>query len=107
MNVNKTDVAADVRSGRVCVIGSRTDDPGRQPIAGSTPSPCAECGHDVMLSPATRRRMTDLSVVRCADCAIIVAESRNERWIDPGRNDDQLSEMAENDIDPKRWYGEK
>lgn len=102
---NQQDVDKDLLSGHIAVIGSLTDDPGRQLIAGSTPSPCAECRRDVMLSPTTRRLMSDRSVVLCVDCAVIIAESRGEAWIDPGRNDEQLREMAANRIEPKRWCG--
>lgn len=34
------DVAADVKSGHVAMIGSLADDPDRNPIEGSTSSPC-------------------------------------------------------------------
>lgn len=102
----QNEIDAAVSAGRVTVIGSRTDDPKRQPIEGSTPSPCAECSRDVMLSPATRRHMTELSVVLCLDCAAAVSETRNKPWINPGRNDDQMREMEANGIEPKRWYGE-
>lgn len=101
MHVGQQDITHNVSSGHIVMIGSRTDDPSRRPIAGSTPSPCAECQEDVMLSPASRRRMTELSVVLCVECAVAVAESRNEPWIDPGRNDDQLQEMKANGIEPK------
>ena len=98
------DIAEDLRTGRIAVIGSRTDDPYRRPIAGSTPSPCSECERDVMVSPATRRRMTEASVVLCADCAIAVARFRDEPWLDPGRTDDQMEEMEANGLEPKRFY---
>lgn len=101
MHANQQNIADDVLSGRIAMIGSRTDDPSRRPIAKSTPSPCAECKANVMLSPASRRRMTELSVVLCVECAVAVAESRNEPWIYPGRNDDQLQEMKANGIEPK------
>ena len=105
MPMNKQDINNAVSSGNVAVIGSCVHDPCRRHITGSTPSPCAECDRSVILSPATRRRMTDLTLVLCTDCAVAVAEARNEPWIHPGRNDDQLREMVANGIEPERWYG--
>jgi len=106
MTISSQDVVKDIQSGHIAVIGSRTDDPGRLPIAGSTPSPCVKCSRDVMISPATRQGMTGLSVVLCTDCAVVVAEARGEPWIHPGRSDDQLREMADNGHTPERWYGQ-
>ena len=103
MRTNEQDITTAVSSGHVAVIGSLVRDPGRRPVTGSTPSPCKECKREVMLSPATRRRMTDLSVVLCINCAAAVAKSRNKPWINPGYNDEQLREMEANGIQPKRW----
>ena len=100
MHANQQEIANDISSGHIAVIGARTDDPERRPIAGSTPSPCAECASEVMLSPATRRRMTELSAVLCVECAAAGAAARNERWIVADRSDEQLQEMAVNGVKP-------
>jgi len=100
IKMKSAEIQEAVRLGRVAVIGSLVDDPGRRPIEGSTPLPCSRCSRAVMLSPATRRRMTDLSVVLCVDCAVAIAEERGELWENPGYNEDQLREMAANGIKP-------
>ncbi len=100
--MNQQDIADDIATGYVAVIGCLTTDPDRNPIAGSTPTPCRECDEDVMLAPATRQRMTELSIVLCVECAVAVAKVRNQPWIDAGRSVAQLQEMKDNGIEPRR-----
>ena len=94
--MNNHEVMRDVNEGRFAVIASRTVDPQRRQIAGSTPWPCCHCNAEVMISPATRERMTELSIVLCRECAIAEAERRGEKWIDPGRSQKQLAELRAN-----------
>lgn len=87
----------------IALCCSRTDDPGRLPIAGSTPERCRRCGAEVMVSPASRRRMLPGDWILCIDCFAAIAEERGSKWIDPGRSDEQLAELAANGHEPKRF----
>jgi len=60
-----------------------------------------------MVSPASRRRMRPGDVFLCIECAVAIAEERGTKWIDPGRNDDQLAELAANGHVPNRFQVER
>ena len=85
------------------MICTRVGDPHWLRIEGSTPSPCGRCTHPVMVSPASRRLIQPGDVILCIECAVQIAEERGQPWIDPGRNDDQLAELAANGHVPNRF----
>lgn len=87
----------------VAAICPRKDDPRRLPIVGATPSNCCRCNRTVMVSPATRRRIRDCDQIICTDCAIAIAVFRGEKWIDAGRNDEQIDELEANGHEAKRF----
>jgi hypothetical protein len=87
----------------VAAICPREDDQRRLPIEGATPSDCCRCHNTVMVSPATRRRIRPSDPIICTDCAIAIAAARGQKWIDPGRNADQLDELQANGHEAKRF----
>lgn len=87
----------------VAAICPREDDPRRLVIAGATPSPCCRCQRTVMVSPATRNRIRPTDPIICTDCAIAVAAARGTPWLDAGRNDEQLDELAANGHEARRF----
>jgi hypothetical protein len=85
----------------IAVFCARTDDPQRQHIAYSTPAPCKRCAAEVMVSPATRRRLRPGDCILCLECMADVAEERREPWIITPRNADQLAELVTNGLEPE------
>lgn len=94
---------SDLFGGPIAVICPRTNDPARKHLYGATPERCVRCTVEVMVSPATRARIRPGDQILCVECCAAIAEEHGQKWIDAGRNADQLAELAANGHEPRQF----